>query len=285
MVRDGCSPLSKLLRCRKSWRCTSVSGSHKCVVRVNLAVFPDFMPCSTTLSLFLCNSECVAKLQLDWERCKSQFEGDNPSHIDKLRKYWGFLLGDDEDTMSRFTPKGREWKSMGFQRDDPTSDFRGMGLLGLDHLLYIAEHRKERFRRILARHKNVGNEIEHSYPLSSAGINVTNLLIGILTITPSRMPNFIDSASEDSLWSSLLLPFLTYCGYSSSESSHVLEEIYCEVFILLDRTFEAQNAGYMDFPRILESTKQRLLELLARKPRSIATLRAWFDQLNLGFQR
>jgi hypothetical protein len=41
----------------------------------------------------------------------------------------------------------------------------------------------------------------------------------------------------------------------------------------------------MDFPRILESTKKRLLELLARKPRSLSTLRAWFDQLNLGFQQ
>jgi ELMO domain-containing protein len=174
---------------------------------------------------------------------------------------------------------------MGFQRDDPTSDFRGMGMLGLDHLLYIAEHRRDRFRKIMERHKSVGGQIEHSYPLASAGINVTNMLIGILTITPSRLPNFHDSASEDPLWASLLLPFLTYCEYQPGESSHVLEEIYCEVLILLDRTFEAQNAGYMDFPRILESTKKRLLELLARKPRSLSTLRAWFDQLNLGFQQ
>ena len=32
------------------------------------------------------------------------------------------------------------WKLLGFQGTDPSTDFRGMGLVGLQHLLYFANH-------------------------------------------------------------------------------------------------------------------------------------------------
>ena len=32
-----------------------------------------------------------------------------------------------------------QWKDMGFQGTDPATDFRGMGLLGLEQLIYFAE--------------------------------------------------------------------------------------------------------------------------------------------------
>jgi hypothetical protein len=36
-----------------------------------------------------------------------------------------------------------EWGELGFQGKDPTTDFRGMGLLGLEQLVYFSEKRTE----------------------------------------------------------------------------------------------------------------------------------------------
>jgi hypothetical protein len=43
----------------------------------------------------------------------------------------------------------KQWSEIGFQGDDPSTDFRGMGLLGLENLLFFSTHYNESARHLL----------------------------------------------------------------------------------------------------------------------------------------
>lgn len=59
---------------------------------------------------------------------------------------------------------------------DPATDFRGMGMLGLENLIYFAENYNEQWKKILAvQHERSGKD----YPVAVAGINVTSTLFEI----------------------------------------------------------------------------------------------------------
>jgi len=115
-------------------------------------------------------------------------------HTSKLMSLWNNLVtadlvrsaGDTNETDSGVIPSesrceipdkhdivsGR-WSFIGFQGQDPGTDFRGMGLLGLEQLEYLSRKPKnlpiDLLRRSLNRH--------HEYPWAIVGINLTyNLL-------------------------------------------------------------------------------------------------------------
>lgn len=62
---------------------------------------------------------------------KTAYDSEDAAHEEKLLKLWHLLMpGRDLD--SRVS---NSWKDLGFQGEDPKTDFRGMGLLGLENLL------------------------------------------------------------------------------------------------------------------------------------------------------
>lgn len=65
------------------------------------------------------------------------------------------------------------WSHIGFQGEDPGTDFRGMGLLGLLQLEYLARKPKKLPSDLLSRSLSS----DHGYPFAIVGINITfNLL-------------------------------------------------------------------------------------------------------------
>lgn len=59
------------------------------------------------------------------------YDAEDVSHEEKLLNLWALLMpGKELD--SRVS---NSWKELGFQGEDPKTDFRGMGLLGLENLL------------------------------------------------------------------------------------------------------------------------------------------------------
>ena len=69
-----------------------------------------------------------------------------------------------------------KWLQLGFQGDDPATDFRGMGVLGLQNLVYFGEHYPEVFQRLVSKQR------KRDYPLACAGINVTAMLVDLLRL-------------------------------------------------------------------------------------------------------
>jgi hypothetical protein len=70
----------------------------------------------------------------------------------------------------------RQWGQIGFQGSDPATDFRGMGMQGLDDLLYYAKIHPASARRTL----KCSLHPVSWYPFAIVGINITQYAVQIL---------------------------------------------------------------------------------------------------------
>ena len=59
------------------------------------------------------------------------YNAENLVHEQQLLQLWSLL----QPGVPLMTRKTKQWQNIGFQGDDPKTDFRGMGLLGLENLL------------------------------------------------------------------------------------------------------------------------------------------------------
>lgn len=108
-------------------------------------------------------------------RTAQAFDADSPPHRQALRRLWS--LGFPEAPLCE-TMKDSKWKDMGWQRDDPCSDFRGGGFLCLQNLVFMAEQRPEMFRRLMKKTRVPRSDPD--YPFAAAGVNVTVLITDLL---------------------------------------------------------------------------------------------------------
>ncbi|CDW52288.1 ELMO CED12 domain containing protein [Trichuris trichiura] len=68
------------------------------------------------------------------------------------------------------------WQDIGFQGHDPSTDFRGMGILGLKQLLFLCKH----YPMWSARMYSFSVHPSFGYPFAIVGINMTSLLCDLL---------------------------------------------------------------------------------------------------------
>ncbi|WOK98926.1 ELMO domain-containing protein A-like isoform X3 [Canna indica] len=68
-----------------------------------------------------------------------------------------------------------QWKEMGWQGKDPSTDFRGGGFISLENLLFFAKNYPRSFQELLQ--KQEGNRAMWEYPFAVAGVNITFMLI------------------------------------------------------------------------------------------------------------
>ncbi len=66
-----------------------------------------------------------------------------------------------------------DWMALGFQGNDPTTDFRSLGLLGLYQLVYFSLHRTPRAHMVLAELSKPGKY----YPFAVIGINISQFVM------------------------------------------------------------------------------------------------------------
>jgi len=96
-----------------------------------------------------------------------KYDKKNSEHEAKLQKLWS-TLKPDEALSERLTKK---WIDIGFQGADPSTDFRGSGILGLDQLLTVTT--EEPYKTTgLEMYQDSTNEA-HWYFFSVTGINIT----------------------------------------------------------------------------------------------------------------
>lgn len=65
----------------------------------------------------------------------------------------------------------KQWQDIGFQGDDPKTDFRGMGLLGLENLLFFATEYKTPAAHVLSHSLHP----VYGYAFAIVGINLTSM--------------------------------------------------------------------------------------------------------------
>ncbi|XP_076925165.1 uncharacterized protein LOC143587888 [Bidens hawaiensis] len=175
------------------------------------------------------------------KRLEVPFDGSCLEHQDALRQLWRSAYPNRE------LPglKSEAWKDMGWQGNDPSTDFRGGGFISLENLIFFAHTYPEAFQNLL--NKKEGNRAEWEYPFAVAGINISFMLVQMLDIQ-SGLPTSLSGVR--------FLQFL-----SNDESA--FDELYCVAFKLMDAHWLARRASYMEFNEVIKSTRTQLERELA----------------------
>ncbi|CAN8067602.1 unnamed protein product [Agarophyton chilense] len=165
------------------------------------------------------------------ERSRQSFVAGLDDHERMLENLWLLLMPGVRREGGRFS---KDWGRIGFQQADPASDFRGGGVLALQQLLYIAEHRRPVARRMIV---EPSQEVQR-YPWACVGINLTMEAIKVLEARKI----------DHSLY-----------GKSLEQGLVVFHELYCDMFEILHRKWLAANPdNVLSFPPVL---KQALGEI------------------------
>ncbi|XP_038975381.1 ELMO domain-containing protein A isoform X1 [Phoenix dactylifera] len=178
------------------------------------------------------------------ERLNVPFDETRPDHQvyifyliqEALRALWHASFPETEITGLI----SEQWKDMGWQGPNPSTDFRGCGFVSLENLLFYARTYPASFQRLLF--KQDGMRATWEYPFAVAGVNVSFMLIQMLELQserPKSLPgiNFIKILSED---------------------EEAFDVLYCIAFEMVDAQWLAMRASYMQFKEVLEATKIQL---------------------------
>ncbi|XWS32445.1 hypothetical protein CRYUN_Cryun23aG0159600 [Craigia yunnanensis] len=153
-----------------------------------------------------------------------------------LRALWNAAFPKEElrDLISE------QWKEMGWQGKDPSTDFRGGGFLSLENLLFFARNFRKSFQDLLW--KQEGDRSVWEYPFAVAGVNITCMLIQMLDLEAVKPRTIIGG---------IFLKFL-------SENESAFDLLYCITFKLMDHQWLAMRASYMDFNTVMKATRRQL---------------------------
>jgi len=208
-----------------------------------------------------------------------------PEHEATLRYYWQ-VVRPHESLDER---KGLHWKKLGFQGQDPASDFRGSGIFGLRCLIYFALRYPSTFQSM---YSHPITEEKQRYPFSIAGLNILMILYEFLgwgfkqtPAQPLAVHHLIHILFESDLPDTLYLELSTSDLLSEPNPSEFdvrsifqfdpqtpegrTERKFCEMFCwgfyrLHQQWFSRPVVSYMDFPTVLENSTQEIQTHLAQ---------------------
>ncbi|KAG0455247.1 hypothetical protein HPP92_024223 [Vanilla planifolia] len=133
-----------------------------------------------------------------------------------------------------------QWKLMGWQGKDPSTDFRGAGFISLENLLFFAKTFSASFQRLL--NKQGGKRAAWEYPFAVAGVNITFMIIQMLDLRSPKARTFVRSVFIQML----------------AENEWTFDLLYCVAFMVMDKKWLEMNASYMEFNEVLRSTRTQL---------------------------
>ncbi|XP_034487012.1 ELMO domain-containing protein 2 [Drosophila innubila] len=207
------------------------------VKRIKNNVHPDFGRlfgnCVTTIWGYKRLMHHVEELRAE------SYDSDNLEHEQKLLELWQLLMPEDPLT-GRIS---KQWQEIGFQGDDPKTDFRGMGMLGLENLLYFASAYNDAAKHVLlhSMHPTLG------YTYAIVGINLTALAFNLLR-TGAAKTHFYNQVA------------LHKQNFSTIEDFH---KLYCYLFFEFDRFWkDSSPRNIMDFREVYQAFEITKLEAL-----------------------
>ncbi|CAH2065849.1 unnamed protein product [Thlaspi arvense] len=198
------------------------------------------------------------------KRMKNYFDASRPDHQDALRALWSATYP-GEKLQALISD---QWKEMGWQGRDPSTDFRGAGFISLENLLFFAKTFSTSFQRLLK--KQGGKRAAWEYPFAVAGVNITFMIMQMLDLEACEClhshlffinvlvydfdSNYIHdtcAAKPRTFVRSIFLQML-------SENEWAFDLLYCVAFAVMDKQWLEKNATYMEFNDVLRSTRGQL---------------------------
>lgn len=173
----------------------------------------------------------------------------NQPLLERLWYAFGRLCFDDKS----FSVRHSRWKEMGFQSEDPTTDFRGTGLFGLSLLVYMLEKHPRQWSRTMA---------ADDFLTAAAGLNVAMRLMSLLQIsrgvtihTVQLSKGYVVGYAKTRL-----------CQYIFNPDVNVaferLGEVFCAIMRLLHLRWEQSSKNLMELNQMLNEVyadSERLL--------------------------
>ncbi|GMY26508.1 ELMO domain-containing protein C isoform X1 [Fagus crenata] len=169
-------------------------------------------------------------------RMKVYFDASRPEHQEALRALWSATYPGQE----LHGLISDQWKEMGWQGRDPSTDFRGAGFISLENLLFFAKTFSTSFQRLLK--KQGGKRAAWEYPFAVAGVNITFMIMQMLDLDASKPRTFVKTVFLQML----------------SENEWAFDLLYCVAFLVMDKQWLERNATYMEFNDVLKSTRTQL---------------------------
>ncbi|CAN7122738.1 unnamed protein product [Brassica rapa subsp. narinosa] len=170
------------------------------------------------------------------KRMNNCFDASRPDHQDALRALWSATY--PEKKLEALISD--QWKDMGWQGRDPSTDFRGGGFISLENLLFFAKTFPTSFQRLLK--KQGGKRAAWEYPFAVAGVNITFMIMQMLDLEASKPRTFVGSVFLQML----------------SENEWAFDLLYCVAFAVMDKQWLDRNATYMEFNDVLRCTRAQL---------------------------
>ncbi|XP_010919756.1 uncharacterized protein [Elaeis guineensis] len=177
--------------------------------------------------------ECLQRLQ---SRIEVTYDGSKKEHQEALRALW-YAAYPGVELRGLVS---EQWKEMGWQGKDPSTDFRGGGFISLENLLFFAKNYPKSFQDLLQ--KQEGDRAIWEYPFAVAGVNITFMLIQMLDL---------QAAKPRTLMGAIFLKLLL-------ENERAFDLLYCVTFKLMDQQWLAMHASYMDFNSVMKATRRQL---------------------------
>lgn len=176
------------------------------------------------------------RLQRLKHRMHVHFDSSRPDHQQALRTLWTATFPNLElDSLI-----SDQWKKMGWQGKDPSTDFRGAGFISLENLLFFAKTFPASFERLL--NKEGGKRAVWEYPFAVAGVNITFMIMQMLDLHSSKTRTFIRAVFVQML----------------AEDEWAFDLLYCVAFVVMDKVWLERNATYMEFNQVLRATRVKL---------------------------
>lgn len=228
--------MMETIRCSTDWSSdeksrTFVQQSVKTVMKVK-SIKPDLHRQFIT-SLSACLNQMISykDLVLQVEALRStSYDEEKLDHEVQLLELWR-LLQPDRDLEKRVT---KQWQDIGFQGEDPKTDFRGMGLLGLHNLIYFAREYGSAARHILSH----SHHPKYGFSFAIVGINLTHMAYKLL----------VDNSLRTHMFNLNTLPDI--------KSFH---HFYCYLFVEFDKFWlECEPRDIMEFNRIRDIFESNL---------------------------
>lgn len=210
--------------------------SVKTVLKVK-SIKPDLHRQFVT-SLSACFKQMIGYRQLICQvetlRSSAYDEG-KLEHEVQLLELWR-LLQPDRDLDKRVT---KRWQEIGFQGEDPKTDFRGMGMLGLSNLVHFAREYGSAAKHILSH----SHHPKFGFSFAIVGINLTHLAYRLL----------MDGTLRTHLYNKNKLPDID-----------TFHQFYSYLFIEFDKFWlECEPRDIMEFNRIRDIFESNLRSQLA----------------------
>ncbi|KAL4556620.1 hypothetical protein LXL04_039278 [Taraxacum kok-saghyz] len=191
------------------------------------------------------------------------YDSSVPEHQQALRALWKAVFLE----VALHGLISEQWKEMGWQGKDHSTDFRGGGFISLENLLYFAQNFPKSFQDLLRKQEGDGSMWE--YPFDVAGVNITFMLIQMLDLEAVKPRNLVGAT---------FLKFLSDIYTRDNELAFDL--LYCIAFKLMDHQSLAMRASYMDFNAVMKSTRHQLeTELLEKYITRLEELPSYMLQL------